>query len=114
LRGLRAKVLGTKHLTLLLTSVRSWIFLHARLVLFAFKLACLPLKIICEVSESGARRSISQSLCDFPNMRRFIAQSLCFVHDTAVLVTGGSVRNLSSGGRRISQPLMPGVGPYQR
>jgi hypothetical protein len=82
-------------------------------MLFAFKHACLPLKIICEVSESRARRSIGQSLCDFPNMRRFIAQSLCFAHDT-VLVTGGSVRNLSSGGRRISQPLVPGVGQYQR
>jgi hypothetical protein len=46
-------------------------------------------------------------------MRRFIAQALFFAHDT-VLVTGGSVRNLSSGGRRISQPLVPGVGPFQR
>jgi hypothetical protein len=83
-------------------------------VLFAFKLACLPLKIICEVSESGARRSIGQSLCDFPNMRRFIAQSVCFAHDT-VLVTGGSVRNLSFAEAGVSsQPLVPGVWPYQR
>ena len=108
-------------MTLLLGSVASrrgivlfvLVMPFALVMLLAFKRACLPLKIIRQRFETRARRPISQRPCDFSSMRRFIAQSSYFAHDT-VLVTGGSVRNLSSGGRRISQPLVPGTGPLQR
>lgn len=85
----------------------------APLSFLGVKFGCLPIELTCHRVQRRACMFVRQTRCQFPRMGRFIPQFFGFAHNT-VLVTGGSVRSLSSGGRRISQPLVPGACRYQR